>query len=135
MRFAAGLLIFVMGSLLFAVIAIFVASEMSGEVVRMRSFDANGRHEETRLWAVDYGDHTYLRGRPASGWYRRVVLVPEVELERGGEVQRFRVVPSKHLREPINELMSEKYGLGDQLIAVIRDMNEVVPLRLDSLGP
>ena len=135
MRFAAGLLIFVIASLLFAVIAIFVASEMSGEVVRMRSFDIDGRAKETRLWVVDYEGRLYLRGRPDSGWYSRVELVPEVELERSGEVRRFRVVPSEHLRSPINELMAEKYGFGDQLIAVIRNMNEVVPLRLDPLSP
>lgn len=134
MRFAARFLILIIGALLLAVGIVFAASELSGEVVRLRSFDSEGRAQDTRLWVVDYGNEIYLRGRPDSGWYGRVIVVPEVELERRGEFRRFRAVPSERVRGPINQLMAEKYGFGDQFIAVFRSMDELVPIRLDPLS-
>ena len=135
MRFLVSLLILILGALVLAMGAMFLASEMSGEVVRMRSFYEQGKGYDTRLWVVDHDNRTYLRGRPDSGWYGRVAAVPEIELERNGEVRRFRAVPSERMRDPINQLMLEKYGMGEQMIAAFRNMDEVRPLRLDPLNP
>lgn len=131
MRFLASVLILIVGAVVLAMGAMFLASEWSGEVVRMRSFDAEGRGHDTRLWIVDHDDHPYLRGRPDSGWYGRVAAAPEIELERDGEVRRYRAVPSERMRGPVNQLMLDKYGVGEQMIAVFRNMDEVMPLRLD----
>lgn len=135
MRFLFRVLLLIVGALVLAMGAMFLASEMSGEVVRMRSFDGEGRGHETRLWIVDHDGHSYLRGRPESAWYGRVAAVPEIELERDGEFQRYRAVPSERMRGPINGLMLEKYGMGEQMIALFRNMDEVMPLRLDPPRP
>ncbi|MFP8875157.1 MAG: hypothetical protein VCB42_11685 [Myxococcota bacterium] len=134
MRFILRVSILIAAAVVLAVGAGLLASELGGEVVRLRSFDADGRGHDTRLWIVNDGGRSYLRGRPGSGWFDRVAASPQVELERSGQTGRFRAVPVEPMRDRVNRLMAEKYGWAEQLIALQREMDQTMPLRLDPAG-
>ncbi|MFP6639460.1 MAG: hypothetical protein VCC04_04385, partial [Myxococcota bacterium] len=124
-----------LGAVVLAVGAGLLAGEWGGEVVRLRSFDAEGRGHDTRLWVVDDGGEIYLRGRPESRWFERVVSSPQVEVERSGRTGRFRAVPVQGRRDRVNQLMAEKYGWADQWIGLQRDVDQTTPLWLDRESP
>jgi hypothetical protein len=119
-----------------AVIAIFAASELGGEVVVLRTRDAAGSEMSTHLWVVDDAGFAWLRaGAPGSGWFARLEAIPEVVVERAGEPRRYRAAPlrTSEARERVHALMREKYGLADRLIDLSRDGSRSVAVRLEPL--
>lgn len=126
--------------LLFFVVAIPVAffamliaaSELGGEVVELRTVDPSGATQETSLWIVDKDGHSYLRAGDATtaSWYANLERNPEVEVERGGVVGRYRAVPMAQLTSQIDALIARDYGLADRLIALQRDPSKSVAIRL-----
>ena len=125
---------------LFAVFygAILVASETGGEVVVLRTQEANGQWVSTRLWVTDDGGSEWLRaGDSSSGWFTRLRAKPRVEVERGGQLRSYRAVPvpTPGARDRINSLMGEKYGLADRLIDLVRDPSSCIAVRLDPAAP
>ena len=135
MSLVARAVFLILGAGVLVVGAGLLAGELGGEVVRLRSFDAEGRGHDTRLWVVDDGGEIYLRGRPESRWFERVGSSPEVEVERSGRTGRFRAVPVQEWRDRVNRLMAEKYGWADQWIGLQRNVDQTTPLRLDRVGP
>ena len=133
-RFLGMMVLSVFAAFVIFVGGLYLASELGGEVVVLRSFDPDGRGYDTRVWIVDYDGRGYLRGGPDSDWVGRVMRNPEVELDRGGQKVRFRVVPTKRVREPINHLMAEKYEIADVLIGLTGDRTQDIPLRLEPVG-
>lgn len=109
-----------------------VASE-TGEVVVLHARDADGSVVETRLWVVDHGGSQYLRsGGDGSGWFSRLSANPAIELERAGKSGAYLAVPEPELSGVVNDLMQQKYGWRDSLIAVLVGGREgSVPVRLD----
>jgi hypothetical protein len=71
-----------------------------------------------------------------SGWLARIERNPNVLVERGGRLIRFRAVPVREprVRDRIHALMREKYGTADKLVGVLRDPAQSVPVRLEPLG-
>ena len=66
--------------------AIFAASEFGGEVVHLRTTDAQGTEHTTHLWVVDDGGFAWLRaGHGDTGWLQRIEAHPDVVVERHGE--------------------------------------------------
>ena len=118
--------------LLLAVVALLqVVAAESGEVVVLRSFDAEGGAAETRLWIVDHDGAEWLRaGNPDSSWLVRLRAQPEVEVERGGQTRRLRCLPEPAQAETINRLMAQKYGWSDAYIGLFASREAVVPIRL-----
>ena len=109
-----------------------IASE-SGEVVVLTTRDAEGTPHDTRLWVVEHGGHAWLRaGADAQGWYRRLVAVPDVVVERDGVATRHTAVPLPAERERINALMRATYGGADRTIALLFGRDDAVPIRLDA---
>ena len=125
----------VVGLFLLVGIAQFVASE-SGEVLVLETLDAEGQPQETRIWLVDDADAVWVRGRPDSGWVRRLLENPEIRAERAGQQAPFLAVPDRNVaaRDRVNALMREKYGFADGFIAVTlgdSDREGALPIRLD----
>jgi len=114
------------------VTAVFVASELGGEVVTLTTADERGVEYQTSLWVVDHGGHSWLRaGSDESGWYRRLLQDPRVRLERNGEVRKYEAVPVPERTERIGELMAAKYGWADWIVGIVRDEEASVAIRLD----
>jgi hypothetical protein len=133
MRFLVNLVLLLGAALVLAVGAMFLASELGGEVVGLRSFDAQGRGHDTRLWIVDHENRSYLRGNPDSGWYARIEATPQVELERAGETRSFRAIASQSMSEHVNRLMAQKYGVANQMIGLTADVEQNTAIRLEPL--
>ena len=113
----------------------YVASE-SGEVVVLRTVDAAGATQETRLWVVDGAGSQWLRaGNSAVGWYQRLSAHPEVEVVRGAAAQKYRAVAEPEARDAINALMNEKYGWADSYIRFWFGPEKKIPVRLVPLSP
>jgi len=107
-----------------------------GEIVTLESVDEAGRVHETQLW-VAYLDRTpYLRaGNSASLWLERVRVHPEVDIDIGGGVQRFRatLLDDRALRERLNRAMARRYGLADDVWGLVSDRSQSIPIRLERL--
>ncbi|MCP4004858.1 MAG: nitroreductase family deazaflavin-dependent oxidoreductase [bacterium] len=119
----------------FAVIGL--ASEMGGEVVTLRTVQADGNAADTRLWIVEDQGALWLRaGQPNSGWYARLRAHPQVWLTRDGVTHRFRAVGVEDpaMRDRIHELMTKKYPVAEALIKLIRDGDASIPVRLDPIS-
>ena len=124
------------GALLALILLVFVlqiAASESGEVVVLRTQDANDAAHETRLWVVEHEGRPWLRaGNPGTGWLVRLQARPEVEIVRGGETLRVRAVPVPDARDRINALMNEKYGLADSYVCLFFRRPSKIPVRLDA---
>jgi len=132
-RFLLSVVILMVGAVVLAVGAMFLASELGGEVVTLRSFDESGRGHDTRLWVVDHGNRSYLRGDPESGWYLRIEGQPQVELLRSDKKGRFQAVPSETMDEQVNRLMEQKYGVANQVVGLMGDVEANRAVRLEPL--
>lgn len=117
--------------------AVLIASELGGEVVTLHTQTASGGEKRTHLWVVDDAGAAWLRaGMSGSGWLARIERNPDVLIERGGRLIRFRAVPVREprVRDRIHALMRAKYGTADRLVGVLRDPAQSVPVRLAPLG-
>jgi hypothetical protein len=107
--------------------------EVGREVVTLRTQRPDGTWKETRLWIVDDGRSSWLHSAGAD-WLRRFDGNPVVEVERDGEIRRYRAyaVPGPHPR--IDQLLREKYGLADRWVRFIGpDDEDTIVVRLDPL--
>lgn len=113
----------------------YVASE-SGEVVVLRTVDAAGAVQETRLWVVDHDGSQWLRaGNSAVGWYQRLAAHPEVEVVRDEAAQKYRAVPEPEARDAINDRMNQKYGWADSYIRFWFGPEKKIAVRLVPINP
>jgi hypothetical protein len=118
------------------------ASELGAEVVTLRTHDGAAT-TATHLWIIDDAGHAWLRaGSPRSGWFRRLEAHPDVVVDRGGRAIHARAtpVPDPRVRDRVNLLMREKYGLADRVVGVLvaltgGDRARSVPVRLDPAPP
>lgn len=104
------------------------------EVVVLRTADAEGSHELTRLWVVDYQGDAWLRGSPGRTWLEQIRANPYVEVNRSGGFLPFLAVPVDNpgVRDRINELTLEKYGWSESVLrALTLDPAQTIPVRLD----
>jgi hypothetical protein len=114
--------------------AIWIASE-TGEVVVLTTRDADSQPHQTRLWVVDHDGHAWLRaGGDVQSWYQRLLVKPEVEVERAGATAAWIAVPAPASRDLVNALMLDKYGWADQWIGLVFGRDGAVPIRLDPPG-
>ena len=116
-------------------LATYVAGELN-EVVVVRTFDANGKPHETKVWAVDYEGDVWVRvANPARRWYRRLLENPQAELVRGGRVVPVLAEPSHDvgIRMAIDDLFHEKYGVVDWWYGLLLRRNPV-PVRLREIA-
>jgi hypothetical protein len=125
-------LVVVVGCLLVFVVGLPMIASESGEVVVLRTRDAGGSMQETRLWVVEDEGAAWLRsGSPEAGWFQRLSAEPEVEVVRHDATLPMRAVPVPQAQTRINELMLEKYGWADRYIGLLFGRDDSVPVRLD----
>ena len=130
-----NLLIIVLLLLVAFVVSIFLASNFGGENVVLRTADVDGNTHETRLWIQDMDRSEWLRAsNSATGWYRRMVQRPVVEVKRKGEWRRYRAVPAPHRTPEVSSAMARKYGWADWLTGLIRSREDAVAIRLVPAG-
>jgi hypothetical protein len=137
MRRLASTLALVLGLGLAYVLAHWALIEVGREVVELRTEDEDGGWHESRLWIVDDGDGVpWLHGGD-SRWMRNLVARPIVEVERRGEIRRYRahVVAGPHPR--LHELLRAKYGVADRWVRFVgADRETTRAVRLEALeGP
>lgn len=109
-----------------------VLSEV-GEVVLIETAQPDGSTRTTRIWIVDAPDGPRVRGAGGTPWVDGARRVPEVKVSRRGTVTAYRAVelkdPADH--ERVRVWMREKYGVADQLIDAVRNLDRVAIFRLD----
>jgi len=107
----------------------------SGEVVVLETRDAAGQVHETRLWVVDHDGFAWLRtGDRTAPWLVRLREKPEVAVTRAGVRREYRAVPGDDpaMRDRINALVLEKYGLAEQALRVLMlKPDGATPIRLE----
>lgn len=110
------------GVVVLYLVLVFGASE-SGEVVQLVTRDAQGEAVTTRLWVADTDGAMWLRaGDGASGWYQRLTAHSAhspATLIRGEDTYLITAIPEPQRIAEINQLMADKYGLGDMLIGIL----------------
>lgn len=140
MRSVALGVIAVATPLALVLLTIFVLIEQ-GETVVLRTFDADGTAEETRLWVVDLDGTRWLGagGGDTRRWYQRLQAVPEVEMVRHGVARCFRADPERDptIRDAVIELTRQKYRLGNAGLSIgnrlgipMRENTIAIPVRL-----
>jgi len=107
----------------------------SGEVVVLETHDSTGAVHETRVWVVDHDGFAWLRtGDRTAPWLVRLREKPEVAVTRAGVRREYRAVPGDDpaMRDRINALVLEKYGLAEQALRVLMlKPDGATPIRLE----
>ncbi|MFT6431976.1 MAG: hypothetical protein ACJAVI_000011 [Candidatus Azotimanducaceae bacterium] len=119
---------------LFAAVMILqmVASERV-EVIQMKTLNAEGKYEETRLWIVDDDGKQYVRASADSGWYQRMKVNPEVLMTRNDQEIKYLAVEKKSKMDVMNQLMNDKYTWGDDVIGFMMGRADAIPMELQPL--
>lgn len=125
----------VLGALLVAVATLVIGHlaviEIGREVVTLRTALPDGGWQRTRLWIVDQDGVPWLHSA-GEGWVRRFEGDPIVELERHGEVRRYRAHPVPGPHPGIDRALREKYGWADRWVRLLAPCDDrVVPVRLE----
>jgi hypothetical protein len=108
--------------------------ETAGEVIVLRTEEADGKWLETRLWIVDDAGVPWLHGAD-SRWMRDLEARPIVEVVRGGETRRYRATPAPGPHPRLHELLRAKYGVADRWVRFIGpDGESTTPVRLEPLA-
>jgi reactive intermediate/imine deaminase len=105
----------------------------SGDVAVLVTERAGGGARETHVWWVaDEGALLVEAATPERAWLAEALAAGELELERNGLRERFRVersdTPEAHAR--IRALLREKYGLRDAWVGLLQDTSRSVAVRL-----
>lgn len=113
-------------------VALIALSEM-GEVVVVETALPDGDSRRTRIWIVDTPEGPLVRGTGGKPWVDGARLQPEVILERGGRrsAQRFVELSDPADHERARQLMRGKYGLADELIDWVRELDDTAVFRVE----
>lgn len=91
--------------------------EVGQEIVILHKQAADGTIREARLWIVDDVGTSWLHhGYADDGWIHRLETDPIIEIERGGELRRYRAQPDPAADPNVHRLLREKYGAADRLV-------------------
>ncbi len=107
--------------------------EVGREVVTLRTQRPDGSWQATRLWIVDAGASSWLHSG-GEKWRKRFQGDPVVELERNGEIHRYRAhaMPGPH--PEVDRLLREKYGIADRWVRFLApDGDQTLVVRLDPI--
>lgn len=119
-------------ALLFVAITLFALE--GHEVVVLRTHAADGSMRATRTWVADADGAAWIEAAVAERpFYQQLLANPEVELERRGDVRRYRAapVPNPDGHERIRRLLAEKYGWADTWVGLLTDTSQSVAVRLE----
>lgn len=93
----------------------------------------DGRARETHVWWAEHEGGLQLEAAtPERAWLAEALAAGEVDVERDGRRERFRIerseAPGAHDR--IRGLLREKYGLRDAWVGLLQDTSRSVAVRL-----
>jgi hypothetical protein len=103
------------------------------EVVVVRTHGGDGAAHATRTWVADADGTTWIEAaNPERPFLHDLERAPELELERGGGLQRCQaeIVPNPGGHQHIRELLAARYGWADCWIGLIADTRRSVEVRL-----
>ena len=106
--------------------------EVGREVVTLRTQRSDGSWQSVRLWAVDDDGAVWLHSG-GDDWLPRFAN-PLVELERAGQMRRYRATPVPGPHPRIHALLRAKYGVADRWVRLLGpDDESVCAVRLDPI--
>jgi len=130
MRVAAWVLV--------AIVVIFAVATLAAlegrEVVIVYTRDTRGQTRTTRTWIADYQGFAWIEAaNPERDFYRHLLVNPEIEVERHGELRRYHAVPigNPDGHQLIRRLLAEKYGVADWWIGRLTDTSHSLAIRLE----
>jgi hypothetical protein len=112
----------------------YAASELGGEVVTLQRAEADGQVSDVRIWIVDADGMSWIEhGAPDSHWITRLANEPKLTLSRAGQSVSYVAAPDHEAHEQYHQLRQEKYGVADNIVAVVTGRTDAcpgVPVRL-----
>ena len=119
--------------------------EVGREVVVVHEPTPTGGVHKARLWIVDDGRYSWIHPGNANAqwWIRHMDAHPIVEIERGGEIRRYRALPDPEAHARVHQLLREKYGVADRWVRFLEGTDtrsgfltwgercKTVPIRLE----
>ena len=114
-------------------LAIYVASELGGEVVILDRYESAGDTSQVRIWIVDADGKSWVEhGDHDAPWFTRLSQSPELVLNRAGKATRYlaKADPANHAL--YHQLREAKYGFADQLIRQLTNPGDCdgIPVQL-----
>lgn len=107
------------------------------EVVVLRTRAADGSPRDTRTWVADADGAVWIEAAFADRpFFQQLLSNPDVEVERGGSVRRYRAapLPNPDGHERIRALLAEKYGWADWWVGLLTDTSGSIAIRLEPTG-
>lgn len=104
------------------------------EVVVLRTAGPNGELRRTRVWIADADGAAWIEAAdPEREFYSDIERDPDVELERGGEIHRYRasILPNPEGHARIRALLRGTYGWADRWVNLLADTSRSIAIRLD----
>ena len=108
------------------------------DVAVLYTRDDAGGARRTRVWVAERDGALWVEAAtPERGFYRDLVLRPELDVEHGGRAQRMiaRPEPGDAGHEQIRTMLRDKYGWADCWVALLQDTSRSVAVRLDPAPP
>jgi hypothetical protein len=124
--------ILAVGALAFSALTIYALE--GREVVVLRTRGVDGSPRATRTWVADDGGAVWIEAAfPERPFFQQLRANPDVELERGGVMRRYRAVPVPNPagHEHVRQLLAEKYGWADWWVGLLQDTSGSVGVRLE----
>lgn len=104
------------------------------EVVVLRTKTPEGDVRRTRIWIAEEDGVVWIEAAdPERKFYADIGADPDVEIERGGEIDLYRAdpQPGPEGHAKIRDLLRRKYGWADQWVGAIVDTSRSIGIQLD----
>lgn len=108
------------------------------DVAVLHTRDEAGEPRRTRVWVAESDGALWVEAAtPERGFYRDLLLRPEIDVEHGGRAQRMvaRAEPGDAGHQRIRAMLRDKYGWADGWVALLQDTSRSVAVRLDPAPP
>jgi len=128
------LVAFVVPGLVLVFVAVTFAALEGSEVAVLRTAVNTGQPRDTRVWVVDFGGSPWIEAaNPERQFYRDILVDPNVELSRKGQLYKYRAVPvpGPGGHQLIRVMLAEKYGWADRWVGLLADTSSSVAIRLE----
>jgi hypothetical protein len=121
--------------------------EVGREVAVVYEPTPTGGVRKARLWIVDEGKYAWIHPGNANAqwWVQHIDANPIVEVDRGGEIRRYRAMPDPEAHSKVHRLLREKYGIADVWVRFLAGSDtrsglltgekcKTIPIRLEPIG-
>jgi len=118
--------------------------EVGREVAVVYEPTPTGAVHKARLWIVDEGPYSWIHPGNANAqwWVRHMDANSIVEIDRAGEIRRYRAMPDPAAHAKVHRLLREKYGVADMWVRFLSGTDtqsgfltgekcKTVPIRLE----